>query len=93
MERFSGKVTKTEDRLIEQVITEYYDVYFNGFTGFTPPQREDLRKSLFIDDRNNNINSRESDEERRQNVSTQIDEIESKTKGTAGGKLSFNYLL
>jgi hypothetical protein len=65
MERFTGtEVTKTEERLIEQVITEYYDVYFNGFNGFTPPQREDLRKGLLIDDRNNNINSRESDEER-----------------------------
>ena len=41
-----GTVTKTEERLIEQVITEYYDVYFNGFNGFTPPQREDLRKGL-----------------------------------------------
>ncbi len=39
-----GTVTKTEDRLIEQVITEYYDTYFNGFDGFTPLQREDLRK-------------------------------------------------
>ena len=47
-----GTVTKTEDRLIEQVITEYYDVFFNGFDGFTPPQREDLRKGLLIDDRN-----------------------------------------
>ena len=26
-----GTVSKTEDRLIDQVITEYYDVYFNGF--------------------------------------------------------------
>ena len=46
-----GTVTKTEDRLIEQVITEYYDTYFNGFDGFTPPQREDLRKSLLIEPR------------------------------------------
>ena len=48
-----GTVSKTEDRLIDQVITEYYDVYFNGFDGFTPPQREDLRKSLLVDDRTN----------------------------------------
>ena len=41
-----GTVTKTEERLIEQVITEYYDTYFNGFDGFTPLQREDLHKSL-----------------------------------------------
>lgn len=41
-----GTVTKTEDRLIEQVITEYYDTYFNGFDGFTPPQREDCAKAF-----------------------------------------------
>ena len=46
-----GTVTKTEERLIEQVITEYYDTYFNGFDGFTPLQREDLHKSLVIDER------------------------------------------
>ena len=37
-----GTVTKTEDRLIEHVITEYYDAYFNGFESFTPQQREGL---------------------------------------------------
>lgn len=31
-----GTVTKTEDRLVENVITDYYDAYFNGFDGFTP---------------------------------------------------------
>ena len=40
-----GTVTKTEDRLVENVITDYYDAYFNGFDGFTPMQREDLRKA------------------------------------------------
>ena len=85
-----GEVTKTEERLIEQVITEYYDVYFNGFNGFTPPQREDLRKGLLIDDRNNNINSRESDEERRQRIEAQIDEIESRRKELPVTELSFN---
>lgn len=28
-------ISKTEDRLIDQVITEYYGVYFNGFDGLT----------------------------------------------------------
>ena len=71
-----GTVTKTEERLIEQVITEYYDVYFNGFNGFTPPQREDLRKGLLIDDRNKNVNSRETENERMARIEAQIDEIE-----------------
>ena len=41
-----GTVEKREDRLVEQVITEYYDAYFNGFKGFTPNQIESLRRSI-----------------------------------------------
>ena len=85
-----GTVTKTEDRLIEQVITEYYDVYFNGFNGFTPPQREDLRKGLLIDDRNKNVNSRETENERMARIEAQIDEIESRRKQLPVTELSFN---
>ena len=85
-----GKVTKTEERLIEQVITEYYDVYFNGFNGFTPPQRDDLRKGLLIDDRNKNVNVRETDEERHARIEAQIDEIESRRKELPVTELSFN---
>ena len=85
-----GTVTKTEDRLIEQVITEYYDVYFYGFNGFTPPQREDLRKGLLIDDRNKNVNSRETENERMARIEAQIDEIESRRKQLPVTELSFN---
>ncbi len=85
-----GTVTKTEERLIEQVITEYYDVYFNGFNGFTPPQREDLRKGLLIDDRNKNVNSRETENERMARIEAQIDEIESRRKQLPVTELSFN---
>jgi type IV secretory pathway VirB4 component len=85
-----GTVTKTEERLIEQVITEYYDVYFNGFNGFTPPQREDLRKGLLIDDRNKNVNSRETENERMARIEAQIDEIESRRKQLPVSELSFN---
>jgi type IV secretory pathway VirB4 component len=85
-----GTVTKTEDRLIEQVITEYYDVFFNGFDGFTPPQREDLRKGLLIDDRNKNINKDESDAERLQRIELLIDDIERRRKELPVEELSFN---
>lgn len=85
-----GIVTKTEDRLIEQVITEYYDVYFNGFSGFTPVQREDLRKSLLIDDRNNSRSSNESEKERLARIKSEIDEIESRRKELRVAALSFN---
>lgn len=85
-----GIVSKTEDRLIEQVITEYYDVYFNGFSGFTPVQREDLRKSLLIDDRNNSRSSSESEKERLVRIESEIDEIESRRKELRVATLSFN---
>ena len=85
-----GTVTKTEDRLIEHVITEYYDAYFNGFEGFTPQQREDLRKSLVIDDRNSSEKRHESERERAVRIEGIIDEIEGRRKELKAEELSFN---
>lgn len=85
-----GTVTKTEDRLIEHVITEYYDAYFNGFEGFTPQQREDLRKSLLIDDRNSSEKRHESERERAARIEGIIDEIEGRRKELKVEELSFN---
>lgn len=85
-----GTVTKTEDRLIEHVITEYYDAYFNGFEGFTPQQREDLRKSLVIDDRNSSEKRHESERERAVRIEGIIDEIEGRRKELKVEELSFN---
>lgn len=85
-----GTVTQTEDRLIEQVITEYYDTYFNGFDGFTPPQREDLRKSLLIDERNKSGNRAENETELNARIETVIDEIERRRKELKVESLSFN---
>lgn len=85
-----GTVTKTEDRLIEQVITEYYDTYFNKFNGFTPPQREDLRKSLLIDERNKGGNRSENEAELNARIEKVIDEIERRRKELKVETLSFN---
>lgn len=85
-----GTVTKTENRLIEHVITEYYDAYFNGFEGFTPQQREDLRKSLVIDDRNSSEKRHESERERAVRIEGIIDEIEGRRKELKVEELSFN---
>ena len=85
-----GTVTKTEDRLIEHVITEYYDAYFNGFEGFTPQQREDLRKSLVIDDRNSSEKRHESERERAVRIEGIIDKIEGRRKELKVEELSFN---
>lgn len=86
-----GTVSKTEDRLIDQVITEYYHTYFNGFTGFTPPQREDLRKSLIIDDRNHaHHNPDETEKEREERLERTINQIEQRRKELKVESLSFN---
>ena len=85
-----GTVTKTEDRLIEQVITEYYDTYFNKFNGFTPPQREDLRKSLLIDERNKGGNRSENEAELNARIEKDIDERERRRKELKVESLSFN---
>ena len=83
-----GTVTKTEDRLIDQVITEYYDVYFNGFDGFTPMQREDLRKSLLVDARNDAPGA--SEKEKAERIEHEIDEMERRRKELKVESLSFN---
>ena len=83
-----GTVTKTEDRLIDQVITEYYDVYFNGFDGFTPMQREDLRKSLLVDARNEGMGASEA--EKAERIEREIDEMERRRKELKVESLSFN---
>ena len=83
-----GTVSKTEDRLIDQVITEYYDVYFNGFDGFTPMQREDLRKSLLVDARNDGRGTSEAEKEER--IEREIDEMERRRKELNVENLSFN---
>lgn len=86
-----GTVTKTEDRLIDQVITEYYDTYFNGFTGFTLPLREDLRKSLIIDDRNrSHQNPDETEAQREERLERTINQIEQRRKELKVESLSFN---
>lgn len=85
-----GTVTKTEDRLIEQVITEYYDTYFNGFEGFTVTQREDLQKSLQIDERNHNDRRDESERERDVRIDRMINEMERRRKELKVKELSFN---
>ena len=85
-----GTVTQTEDRLVEHVITDYYDAYFNGFEGFTPRQREDLRQSLFIDERNSKEHEKESEQERAVRIEGIINKIENRRKKLKVKELSFN---
>jgi len=40
--------TKIEDMIINQVIVEYYEAYFNPFVEFSDTEKEDLRKKLIV---------------------------------------------
>lgn len=81
-----GEVTKTEDRLVEQVVTEYYDAYFNGFNGYTPAQREDLRKTL----ESGGIGREMSAEKRAKRLAAIVIDIERRRKALKVTELSFN---
>jgi type IV secretory pathway VirB4 component len=86
-----GTISKTEDRLIDQVITEYYSTFFNGFNGFTPPQRDDLKKSIEIDEHNlMNQHPDETQQQRDERINNVIDEIENRRKELKVESLSFN---
>src|SRR5574344_1417924 len=39
-------ISKTEFRVVEQLVTEYYDFYFNGVQPYPSSQKETLRKNL-----------------------------------------------
>ena len=57
-----GEASKEEEKIVDMVLTEYFDVYFNGFTGFNDEERLDMERSLQIDMRNR---TDDDEEERR----------------------------
>ena len=44
----NGVPSKIEDMIINQVIVEYYEAYFNPFSSFTPEEREALKQKLIV---------------------------------------------
>lgn len=65
-----GNVSKEEDKVVNMVITEYYNVYFNGFDGFSEEQRADMLRSLQID-----IRGKEDDPEEERYKQKRMKEI------------------
>lgn len=60
-----GEASKEEEKIVNMVLTEYYDVYFNGFSGFNEAERLDMQRSLRIDMRNR---TDDDEEERRKQL-------------------------
>lgn len=65
-----GEASKEEEKIVNMVLTEYYDVYFNGFNGFNEAERLDMQRSLRIDMRN-----RTDDEEEERRKQSRMKEI------------------
>ena len=85
----NGQVTKTEDRLIEQVITEYYEAYFNGFRGYNASQRDALHKKYLIETATMGRPT-DTNEDVAERINKRIKEMEDRRKALKVTELSFN---
>ena len=83
-----AKIPEIEFRIVEQIIIDYYDAYFNGFTQYTDEQREVLLKNLFASAsrKNPNMPPKEVDEM----VRKQIEVLEKRRAALKVTELSFN---
>ena len=83
-----SQIPEIEFRIVEQIIIDYYDAYFNGFTRYTDEQREVLLKNLFAAASRKNPNKppREVDEM----VRKQIEVLEARRAALKVSELSFN---
>ena len=83
-----SQIPEIEFRIVEQIIIDYYDAYFNGFTRYTDEQREVLLKNLFAAASRKNPNKppREVDEM----VRKQIEVLEARRAALKGSELNFN---
>lgn len=83
-----AKIPEIEFRIVEQIIIDYYDAYFNGFTRYTDEQREVLLKNLFASAsrKNTNMSPKDVDEM----VRKQIEVLEKRRAALKVTELSFN---
>ena len=83
-----SQIPEIEFRIVEQIIIDYYDAYFNGFTRYTDEQREVLLKNLFAAASRKNPNKppREVDEM----VRKQIEVLEARRAALKVSDLNFN---
>ena len=83
-----AKIPEIEFRIVEQIIIDYYDAYFNGFTKYTDEQREVLLKNLFASASRKNINMVPKDVD--EMVRKQIEVLEKRRAALKVSELSFN---
>ena len=84
------KITDLEFRIVEQMVTDYYDVYFHGFDGYDPVQRENLHKTLIAAEKRKGRWNAENLPELEQKVDSKIRLLEERRKALKVNSLSFN---
>ena len=84
------KITELEFRIVEQMVTDYYDAYFHGFDGYDPVQREDLHKTLIAAEKRKGRWNAENLPELEQKVDSKIRLLEERRKALKVNSLSFN---
>ena len=85
-----GKISELEFRIIEQIVTDYYDAYFHGFGGYDPVQRETLRKTLTAAEKRRGTWSVEEMETLGEKIDAKIKLLEERRKALTVALLSFN---
>lgn len=86
---YSAVPSKIEELLIEQVIKEYYEVYFNGFKGYSKSQRDALHKKLLIETATEGKPT-DTNEDVENRINKRIAEMEDRRRALVVSELSFN---
>ena len=82
------RISELEFRIIEQIVTEYYDVYFDGFEGYTASKSENIRSTLLAAEKRRDP-GRDA-QELSQTVAQKIADLEARRRKLKVESLSFN---
>ena len=82
------RISELEFRIIEQIVTEYYDVYFDGFEGYTASKSENIRSTLLAAEKRRDP-GRDAQEQSR-TVAQKIADLEARRRKLKVESLSFN---
>lgn len=82
------KISELEFRIVEQIVTEYYDVYFDGFECYSPSKRDNIRSTLTAAEKRKD-GTRDA-QELNALVTKKIADLEARRKSLKVDSLSFN---
>lgn len=82
------KISELEFRIVEQIVTEYYDVYFDGFECYSPSKRDNIRSTLTAAEKRKDA-TRDA-QELNALVTKKIADLEARRKSLKVDLLSFN---